>query len=324
MATGLFYDKIFLEHNTGSAHPENAQRLKAIRHKLEKEEIWHKIYRPVTFRCDNEFLENIHTRRHVHRIMAAVKNAPAYLDPDTVVCEKSFDAALTAVSAAVEATDQIMAGELRNAFCAVRPPGHHAEKDRAMGFCLFNNVALAAWNLIAKHHLQRVLIIDWDVHHGNGTQQAFYEDNHVYFVSLHQMPLYPGTGKADEIGEGAGKGFTRNIPFAPFSDPEAYMAAFREVTTSVMKEFEPQFVLISAGFDAHRDDPMAQLNLDIQHFADMTTHVLHLAAEICHGRVMSILEGGYNLQALAESVCAHIQILMNFSYDQVRSHTMAK
>ncbi|MDQ7054898.1 MAG: histone deacetylase [candidate division KSB1 bacterium] len=312
MNTAIFYDDLFLAHDTQNGHPENANRLRAIRRRLEEAGLWQPLLRPIQERCSRDFLEVNHTRQHIQRIVSACENAPASLDPDTLVSARSYDAALLAVNALVEATNAVMAGELNNAFCAVRPPGHHAEKDRAMGFCLFNNIALAAHNLLHHHHLERVLIIDWDVHHGNGTQQAFYDNRQVYFLSLHQWPLYPGTGRPDEIGSGEGTGFNRNVIFAPGTPAEEYMQKFEEVIPDVFQTFSPQFVLISAGFDAHRDDPLAQLQLTEDNFAAMTRLVLTLAREHCDGRVVSSLEGGYNLAALAGSVLAHVTELMQY------------
>ena len=309
MATALFYDDIFTAHNPGSSHPENAKRLQVIKKRLETEGLWHQLYSPVTFRCDETFLAKNHTHQHIQRVFAACKNAPSSLDPDTVVSERSCEAAVVAASAAAEATNQVMADKIANAFCLLRPPGHHAEPDRAMGFCLFNNIALAAHNLLDNYQLDRILIIDWDVHHGNGTQEAFYEDPRVFFLSFHQYPLYPGTGQPENTGNGKGKGFNRNVTFAPNTESSVYYAAFAEITTAVFESFKPQFVLISAGFDAHKDDPLAQLRLTEQNFADMTAHVKHLAEEFSNGRLVSCLEGGYNLQALSDSVLAHVATL---------------
>ena len=310
MKTAIYYDDLFLLHDTQNGHPENANRLRVIRRRLEETGLWQQLSRPITHRCTREFLELNHTRQHIQRIISACENAPASLDPDTVVSARSYDAAVLAVSALVEAVDAVMAGELHNAFCAVRPPGHHAEKDRAMGFCLFNNIALAAHHLLNHHQLERILIIDWDVHHGNGTQQAFYDSPQVYFLSLHQWPLYPGTGRPDEVGSGAGKGYNRNVIFAPGTPADTYMQTFEEVVPAVFEQFSPQFVLISAGFDAHKDDPLAQLQLTEDHFAAMTRLVLQQAAAHCNGRVVASLEGGYNLMALANSVERHVRELM--------------
>ncbi|RMD97666.1 MAG: histone deacetylase, partial [Calditrichaeota bacterium] len=274
MAFGLFYDEHFIEHKTGNSHPENARRLKVVKKRLESEGLWPKIFRPVTLRCTPEFLEKNHTRHHINRVFASCKTAPHSLDSDTPVSEHSCEAAMMAVSASVEATNQVMEGQLDRAFCLVRPPGHHAEKDRAMGFCLFNNVALAAHNLLCSFKLDRILILDWDVHHGNGTQHSFYADPRVFYLSFHQWPLYPGSGRPDETGEGAGKGYTRNVIFAPGTGNEDYLKTFKQVSTEVFEFFQPQFVLISAGFDAHRDDPLAQLMLTSEDFREMTRHVV--------------------------------------------------
>jgi acetoin utilization deacetylase AcuC-like enzyme len=227
-----------------------------------------------------------------------------------VVSQHSFAVAHLAASAAVAAVDQVSSGKWQNAFCAVRPPGHHAELDRAMGFCLFNNVAIAAEWLRHHHRAERVLIIDWDVHHGNGTQNIFYERGDVFYLSAHEWPLYPGTGRKDETGAGAGKGATLNVPIAPHTEAADYVSQFTAAVQEVFSAFRPDFTIISAGFDAHRDDPLAHLQLTETDFARMTTWVLQLAHEHCQDRVVSVLEGGYHLSALAHCVAAHLECMI--------------
>jgi acetoin utilization deacetylase AcuC-like enzyme len=232
------------------------------------------------------------------------------LDPDTSISPGSLPAAYLAAGGVLAAADAIMAGHVQNAFCAVRPPGHHAERDRAMGFCLFNNVGIAARYIQRRHGLARVLIVDWDVHHGNGTQQAFYEDPSVLFFSTHQYPHYPGTGRATECGEGAGKGLTINVPMSPGQGDKDYREVFEKVLVPAVDRFEPNFVLISAGFDAHRDDPLAGMALTEDGYEALSRIVLDIARRHCHGRVLSCLEGGYNLQALSASVERHLLAML--------------
>ncbi|NUO82472.1 histone deacetylase, partial [candidate division KSB1 bacterium] len=228
----------------------------------------------------------------------------------TVVSKNSFTAARLAVGAVVAAVEQVSLGKWQNAFCAIRPPGHHAEVEQAMGFCLFNNVAIAAEWLRRKQRAERVLIIDWDVHHGNGTQNIFYERGDVFYFSAHQWPLYPGTGRAEETGNGAGAGTTQNLPIPPLTSEAEYLERFCEATREIYESFQPEFTLISAGFDAHRDDPLAHLELTEAGFAALTDHVLSLSEKYCEHRVVSVLEGGYNLTALAQSVAAHLERIL--------------
>jgi acetoin utilization deacetylase AcuC-like enzyme len=259
---------------------------------------------------DRTWLETVHTPRHVDRIESvAPENGYVYLDADTPMSPGSYRAALQAVGGTLAAIDAVMEGRIANAFCAIRPPGHHAEPTRAMGFCLFNNVAVAARYVQRRHHVDRVLILDWDVHHGNGTQAAFYDDATVLYVSLHQYPWYPGTGSADERGDGAGEGYTLNVPLAAGRGDDEYLSAFDVRIAPAVRAFAPEFVLISAGFDAHRDDPLAMMNLTEAGYRAMTDAVLTWAAESAHGRIVSCLEGGYNLTALANSVETHVRTL---------------
>jgi len=308
-STGIFYSDLFLDHETGHGHPENSRRLLAIRERLQKGGIWEPLLREVEVVAGESVLRMNHSKAHIERVRAACKNAPSSLDADTPVSRESFAAAGLAAGAGIQAVDAVLAGDLQNAFCAVRPPGHHAEKERAMGFCLFNNIALAAHHLCAQHQLERILIIDWDVHHGNGTQNAFYDDSRVFCLSLHQWPLFPGSGTPEETGRGPGVGFNRNLTFAPSTAADVYLQAFSENVADVFQRYAPEFVLISAGFDAHRDDPLAALLLTEKDFAEMTRQVLDLAEKYASGRVVSFLEGGYNLEALAESVFAHVSVL---------------
>jgi len=247
-------------------------------------------------------IERVHDRMHVRAIAASEGRACTRYDPDTAASARSFEAAKLAAGASIDLADAILDGAVNNGFAALRPPGHHAERDRPMGFCLFNNVAIAARHLCVERGLERVLVLDWDVHHGNGTQHTFYGDPSVMYVSLHQYPFYPGTGSADEIGAGDGVGFTVNVPMPAGCGDATYRAAFRDLILPIARSFDPQFVLVSAGFDAHRDDPLASMALSAEAFGDMTDALVALADECCDGRIMCLLEGGYSLEALRDSV----------------------
>ena len=214
-----------------------------------------------------------------------------------------------AAGGVVCAVESVMAGEVRKVFCAVRPPGHHAERDRSMGFCIFNNIAIGAACAVKRHKLEKAAIVDWDLHHGNGTQNAFYDTSHVLYISLHQSPYYPGTGSTFEIGEGGGKGYTLNIPMEAGSSDDEYRGAFSNLVIPALRDFQPEILFISAGFDAHRDDPLGDMNLTTGFFGEMTRLLKIIADEFCNGRLISVLEGGYNLQALRESVTLHIEEL---------------
>ncbi|MBL8019602.1 MAG: histone deacetylase [Leptospirales bacterium] len=308
MAAGLFTDDLFLEHDTGATHPENANRLRAIRSRLDR--TIGSRFQPIKRNfAEPEEVARIHDIRYIQALESFCKRSGGYLDGDTPVSRRSYDAAMLAAGAGIEAANQIKSGNLSRALLLVRPPGHHSLQDRAMGFCLFNNVAICA------RHLQsigfgRVAIIDWDVHHGNGTQDAFYDDPSVYFISLHQYPFYPGTGAARETGTGKGEGFTLNIPMAAGCGDTEYMRAFKEQIIPGLDKFEPDFLLISAGFDAHRSDPLAQMSLSASSFEWMSRELLEVASRHCNGKLISFLEGGYDLNALADSVEAHAQTLL--------------
>jgi acetoin utilization deacetylase AcuC-like enzyme len=262
-------------------------------------------------KAEDEWITQIHSPSYV---AALNKHQPTIgrvaLDPDTSMSPGSLPAAYLAAGGAVAAVDAIMRGEVEHAFCAVRPPGHHAETARAMGFCLFNNVAIAARYMQKKHGLPRVLIVDWDVHHGNGTQHSFEQDPSILFFSTHQYPHYPGTGRATERGTGAGEGFTINVPMEAGDGDEEYHAIFVNVLLPAADAFKPDFVIISAGFDAHRDDPLASMGLTEAGYSDLTGLVVEIAKRHARGRLLSALEGGYNLTALAESVDAHLKALL--------------
>ena len=262
-------------------------------------------------RALSEWITTEHSLEYVARVAIACRGGDAHLDTmDVSVSPKSYDVALQAVGGVLAAVDAVMAGKVRNAFCAVRPPGHHALMDKAMGFCLFNNVALAARYIQKKHGLAKVLVVDWDVHHGNGTQAMTYADPTVLYFGIHQYPFYPGTGAAEEKGEGEGLGFTVNVPLPAGSGDAEYRKAFEEVLAPAARRFRPDFVLISAGFDAHANDPIGGMKVTAGGFADLTRIVRRVAAASARGRIVSVLEGGYDLKGLAASVEAHLRALM--------------
>ncbi len=303
MRTGIVTDSSFLAHDTGNGHPERADRLRAITPILDPSRHAHLV--TIASRdASDEDLCRIHVAEHVARVAATAGCSRYAFDADTPVSGGSFAAARRAAGSLLELVDAVMAGRVDNGFAFVRPPGHHAESDQPMGFCLFNNVALAAAHLRAVYGLQRVLIVDWDVHHGNGTQHSFERDPSVLFVSTHQFPFYPGTGAVTEVGRGEGEGFTLNLPFPGGYGDTEYVTAFLEVVEPVARAFRPEFVLVSAGFDAHARDPLASMEVSESGFAAMARTLLRTARDLCGGRFVAVLEGGYDLQGLARSVDA--------------------
>jgi len=312
MKAGLVYDPIYLEHDTGS-HPENSQRLVAIMSHLEKTGLINQATTLSPRAASVEELEMVHAPEYISEIKNKAEGGGGWLDADTVMCPKSYEAALYAAGGDLTAVEAVMKGEVNSAFALVRPPGHHATHNRAMGFCIFNNVAIAAKFALANFNLERVLIADYDVHHGNGTQDTFYADPKVLYFSTHQYPFYPGTGSVDEIGAGEGKGFTVNFPMTAGWGDEEYLRAFNEVLVPVARRFQPQLILVSAGFDAHWADDLAMMQVSVTGFAQMVVVLKSLAAELCQGRLVFTLEGGYNLQVLASSVKATFDVLMGSS-----------
>ena len=309
--TGFIYDPRYLEHDMGAGHPESPQRLRAIMQRLEQSGVAAALARIEPRKAEDEWVTLVHQPKYVAFLN---QQAPAQgrlsLDADTSMSPGSLAAAYLAAGAALAGVDAIMAQRAQHVFCAVRPPGHHAEADRAMGFCFFNNVAIAARYVQKRYGLRRVLIVDWDVHHGNGTQHSFDEDPSVLFFSTHQYPHYPGTGRATERGSGSAEGLTINVPMEAGEGDDEYRTVFQKVLVPAADAFKPEFVIISAGFDAHRDDPLASMGLTEAGYADLTAIVAGIAIRHCGGRLLSSLEGGYNLKALSMSVERHIQVLM--------------
>ena len=295
-----------LEHDTGYGHPERADRLRAIDTALSGNE-FRQLKRKEAPRAELAAIERLHPPSYVEKIRAAVpERNHKWLDPDTVLSQGSWEAGLRAVGACIQAVDEVMAGRVENAFCAVRPPGHHAEPARAMGFCFFNTVAIAALHARAAHGAGRVAVIDFDVHHGNGTQAAFETDKTLFYGSTHQMPLFPGTGALSETGVGN----IFNAPLRPGDDGEEFRDAFTSRILPALNNFSPDFFLVSAGFDAHRMDPLAQLRLVEEDFAWVTEKLLEQAAKHCGGKLVSTLEGGYDLDSLGSSAAVHVRGLM--------------
>jgi len=306
MTTLLLTHKACLAHDPGSHHPESPARLRAVLDGLSGP-AFAKLGHRQAPAADLADIARVHPRAFVDALIAAVpKRDFAAVDADTILSPGSGEAALRAASAVVTAVDAVMEGAARNAFCAVRPPGHHAEPQHPMGFCLFNNVAVGAERARKQHKLERVAIIDFDVHHGNGTQAMFEDDANVFFASTHQSPLYPGTGAASERGVGN----IVNVPLRPMAGSAEFRQAMSGTILPALEKFRPEFILISAGFDAHRADPLAQLNLEEADFAWVTERILEVAGRHAKGRVVSTLEGGYDLDALAASAEAHVAALM--------------
>ena len=310
MKTGLITSDTYKNHNTGNGHPEKIDRVTTVIDNFKKLNnknlIWKK---PVKF--DQSFLINTHSLEYINQVSQSFpKNGLAFLDGDTVISPGSKDATTDAVGSIIAAIDGVQNKEFKNAFCAVRPPGHHAEKEKAMGFCIYNNVAVGANYLIEKYRYNKVAIIDFDVHHGNGTQDIFYENEKVLYISTHQYPYYPGSGSEKEKGK-----FNNilNIPLEAGTNAEEYLNAYESVL-SKLKDFKPEFLLFSAGFDAHIDDPLAQLRLNSEDFYQLTKRTLDVVKSFCNGNVVSILEGGYDLKALQDSTQRHVDALIEFNW----------
>ncbi len=307
---GLVIDPRFEEHDTGAGHPERPARLERVRERVERSGLEDRCRKVPPAAAADELLLRVHDAGHLRRVREACERGERLLDAmDTAICPASERIARLAAGSLAALCDEVVAGSLDRGFAALRPPGHHAERDLAMGFCLFNNAAAAAAHLRDRHGLERVMVVDWDVHHGNGTQHIFEEDPSVFFYSSHQFPLYPGTGRADERGRGAGEGATLNCPLPPGAGDEEFLGVLRERLVPAARDFRPQFVLVSAGFDAHAADPLAQLEVSTEAFAEATRIVREIAEQHCRGRVVSTLEGGYDLDALAESVSAHLEVM---------------
>ena len=306
MTTCIFTSNSSIKHDTGPGHPECPERIPAILTGLKKIQSQKLIWKEIGS-FDEKYIELTHSKKYLEKINQSFpKEDLVFLDGDTIVSKGSKKAAYDAVGVIINAIDAVMNQEFDNAFCVVRPPGHHAEKEQAMGFCIFNNVAVGATYLLEKYKLDKVAIIDFDVHHGNGTQDIFYNEKKVLYISSHQFPFYPGTGSKDEIGK-----FNNilNIPLKAGTVSEEFFNSYKKVYDK-LNEFRPQFILLSAGFDAHKNDPLANVNLESRDYYILTKEIMKIAKKICSNKIVSILEGGYNLSAIQESAKYHVEALL--------------
>ena len=305
MKTSIITSSTYQNHITGPGHPERIDRIKVINEELKKLDnkiLW---FQPKPF--DQTIIEKVHNKKYLDNIsLSFPKNGIEFLDSDTIISPGSKQAALDAVGSIIMGIDQVNSGKFKNTFCSVRPPGHHAESNKAMGFCIYNNVAVGAAYLLHRYKYNKVAIVDYDVHHGNGTQEIFYDNPNVLYISTHQYPFYPGTGSSNEKGSSDN---ILNIPLDSGTKSDVYLNSFEHVIKK-LRNFKPEFILLSSGFDAHAEDPLAQVNLKSKDFYEITKRILNVAKDICDGKVVSILEGGYNLNALAESAYEHVRALI--------------
>ena len=309
MKTGLITSNTYQKHDTGPGHPEQIARVSVINQNFRKLNNQNILWKKPSIITD-EVIKNTHVAEYVDTVKNSFpKKGFSSLDGDTIISPGSKNATIEAVGSIIAAIDGVQDKEFKNAFCSIRPPGHHAEKSKAMGFCIYNNVAIGANYLINKYNYKKVAIIDFDVHHGNGTQDIFYENENVLFISTHQYPYYPGSGSVNEKGKFNN---IKNIPLPAGTNSEEYFDAF-EHGLKKLKEFKPEFILISAGFDAHKDDPLAQIKLETEDFYKITKRILDTSKKFCNGKVVSILEGGYDLKALRDSTKRHVDALIEFN-----------
>jgi acetoin utilization deacetylase AcuC-like enzyme len=306
---GLVYDPIYLKHDTG-AHVENSSRLVETVALLEKSKLMGKLVPIAPRAAILEELSLAHSQSHISRIRGSSARGGGWLDGDTYASPASYDVAIQAVGGVLNGLDAVMRAEINHAFALVRPPGHHATADEAMGFCLFNNIAIAAEYAKRKHNLDRILIADFDVHHGNGTQEIFYSDPKVLYFSTHEYPWYPGSGSIHENGSGDGKGFTVNVPLPAYCGDNEFLRAYKEILVPVAKRFQPQLILVSAGYDPHWADQLSMMQLTCSGFAGIVSIIKELADELCQGKLLLSLEGGYHLEALSHSIKATLEVLL--------------
>jgi len=307
--TGFLYHPDYLKHDPGESHPEKSGRLTAIVNGIKNSDLWEKLVHLDPLPATVEQVEYVHDREYVEALEEFCARGGGAVGLDSGVSRDSFDVALLAVGGSIRAVDAVMDGEVHNAFAAVRPPGHHAFPNTVKGFCLFNNVAISARYLQEEYGLERILIVDWDIHHGDGTHYFFYDDPSVFYFSIHEFPFYPGTGRAYETGSGKGVGYTLNVPVPYGTGVQEYMDAFQQKLKPAALDFNPDFVLISAGFDAHKDDPLSGIPLTSSAYGDFTDIIREIADQTCGGKIVSVLEGGYSLSAIAESVLIHLRHL---------------
>ncbi|MCX6827156.1 MAG: histone deacetylase [candidate division Zixibacteria bacterium] len=309
MPTGLIQLIHEEKHQAPAGHPENAERLKKALEYVISSDIGHNLVTVAPGGADSSAIYEVHSQKYLNHLRMAAERGDQYLDEDTYLTTGSFAAAWETALAAVAAVDLIFSNRYKRLLLAARPPGHHAEYDRGMGFCMINNTAVAAEQACLKYGIKRVAVIDWDVHHGNGTQNIFYNRSDVFYISLHRFPFYPGSGKMNERGVSEGQGYTLNIPLPAGANDEVYLAAFDKIVVPAMEDYQPEFIVITAGFDAHRHDPLGGMNLTEYIFGIITQRLLKIANKYADGRVLSILEGGYNPLANALSLYCHLKEL---------------
>jgi acetoin utilization deacetylase AcuC-like enzyme len=302
--TGIVQDGRYLLHGAEISHPEAPQRLASIYEMLDNPDMMWKFIGIDARMAMREELERVHLPSYIDTIAATAGKTIFMLDPDTVTTAETYDVARLAAGGVMNAIDSVVGGESDNAFAFVRPPGHHAQPATAAGFCIFNNIAIGARHAVARCKIKRILIVDWDLHHGNGTQEIFYEDSQVLYFSMHQSPGYPGTGGMSEVGRGKGIGYTLNCPLKAGADDAVYIRVFRDILSPITRAFQPEIILVSAGFDAYIGDPLGGMRMTPEGFGFLARILLNLADECCGGRLVAILEGGYNIQGLAKSVRA--------------------
>lgn len=305
MKTSVITSSTYQNHDTGPGHPERVDRVKVVNEELKKLDKKIEWFEPKLF--DQKIIEHVHNKKYLNKISSSFpKSGIQFLDGDTILSPGSKQAALDAVGSILLGIDQVVNKQFKNTFCSVRPPGHHAESDKAMGFCIYNNIAVGAAYLLNHYNYNKVAIIDYDVHHGNGTQEIFYNNPNVLYISTHQYPFYPGTGSSNEKGESNN---ILNVPLAAGTSSNIYFNSFEHVLKK-LKDFKPEFILLSSGFDAHTQDPLAQVNLKSKDFYEITKRIINVANNICNGKIVSILEGGYDLNALRESAYEHVKALI--------------
>lgn len=331
MKCGIVLDRLFARHMTPVGHPERPERILKIVEELEQKSELESVIHISPAPAQEKWISAVHTLQHFQKVKDSAKQAFYQFDPDTYASPESFEVALQAVGSTVKLVKKLTGGEIDAGLALVRPPGHHAESNRIMGFCLFNNIAIAAHWAVSEGGLQRVAVVDFDVHHGNGTQEIFYSRQDVMYLSAHQFPFYPGTGHFSELGQNEGKGFTVNFPIRAGIGNYFYCSLFEDFVIPVIRQFEPQLVLVSAGYDAHQNDPLAGMNLDEDGFGELVNQLNQVAVEVCDGRIGYILEGGYNLEALGKSVLRtltttlepqnfHIEKVQEEEYKTYREH----
>jgi acetoin utilization deacetylase AcuC-like enzyme len=307
--TGIVFDSVFLKHDQ-YGHPENSKRLESILNELEKIDLLNKVSQLKSRSAETDELKICHSKEYIEYVREFCENGGGYLDPDTYANSYSFNAAVTAVGSSIDLTKEVISGNLRNGFALLRPPGHHALSNRSMGFCLFGNISIAAKAALNQTRIKKVAIVDFDVHHGNGTQALVGDDPNILFISTHQYPFYPGTGSIREIGNGKAEGTIINIPLQAGVGDEVFKIVYKKIIIPALERFQPDLILISAGYDAHWDDPLANLNLSLTGFDWISRELIKSAERICSGKIVFFLEGGYNLQVLSNGVANTIRGLL--------------